>query len=714
MAVIQGISSPTQRPDPSYSSMPRKYEKMEEASAKYPSNEIRLPFQSISNDQASRIVRHDYENASNYRYQNHDWRWVIADALFTGWKPTRYWESTKIPMSSLAVMVAFEQIESFIPRVDQILFDDPEWFDANPMHGTTPEAARKCRDIVLAQLHDSTPQWQYRQVAKSAAMYGNGVLMSGWEYSVNKLLQYIPEYKPVTKRMMHPVSGQMIQMPTGKYTRIIRENVIEETTNRPFIRYIPLRFCFPDPNAPSPRISDSRFFIHVSYMTVDELDALRHCDGFESMPDKYVLLLMAHQKPNDQFDTTLSEMEASRRASWTPVIDQSTDPAAARCKVVHYTTKDRIIWMINGQYLCYNKPNPIGRITYYNSFYADLLDRWYAMGIPDVIESEQRVQEGLVNGRLNELALALHPTTVRNRGSNTPIYQLRVRPGGVSDSNDPKNDIIRQYPTNATQTAYLETQASDLRAQKRTGITDLALLGVGTAQNPAARTATGAGLQGQAAHSRVQGFVGVIQLLVTQPMLEDVFMYDQRFLDPNQMVEALDGTELDPMVIWGAKVKFDLRATARMQAKQSLVQLMPMTMQAMMNPMLMEQLHTLNKTVNFVELFQMFMDATGFRKKFDWLRDLTPQEQQAMQAKQQMSPDIIKAQMQDKRMAALKDMQLSKDEMRIFQTVIDRLAEAHINKLYTSDDNADDSSDMTSFNPMNIIDTISGGMTLGR
>lgn len=708
MAVIQSISSPVQRADRTYSSMPPEYQHLDEISSQYPSDDIRLPFQSLSDDQAARIVRHDYENAANYRYQNHDWRWVIADTLFTGWKPTRYWEGTRIPMSSLAIMVAFEQIESLIPKVIQALFEDPEWFDADPVKNTDPKSARAVRDILLSQLDESTPEWQYRQVAKSAAMYGNGVLMACWEYKVNKVQQYIPEYRPVTRSIVHPATGQRMQMPTGKYTRHIRENVIEETINRPIIRYIPLRFCFPDPNSPSPVINDSRFFIHVSYMTVDELDSLRHCDGFESMPDKYTLLLMAHQKPNDQFDTTLSEMEASRRASWTPVIDQSTDPAAARCKVVHYSTRDRIVWMINGKYICYNKTNPIGRITAYNCFYADLLDRWYAMGICDVVESEQRVQEGLINGRLNELALALHPTTVRNRGNSTPIYQLRVRPGAISDSNDPKNDLIRQYPTNATQTSYLETQASDLRAQKRTGITDLAMLGVGTANNPAARTATGAGLQGEAAHSRVQGFVGIIQLLITEPMVNDVFMYDQRFLDPNQMIEGLKGQQIDPSVVWGAKVKFKLRAAAKMRSRQGLLQLLPLALQVLMNPLLLEQLHGLGKTVNFVELFQMFMDASGYKKKFDWLRDLTPEEQKAMN---KPSEGEVKMALQDKRMAALKDMQLSKEEMVTLRSMLERLMEHHSERVIGAG-GADQGqlTGLTQMDPMNLIKTISGGM----
>ncbi len=674
-------------------SLPREYQDQASRALEYPDNVIRLPFQSISDDQAAKIVAHDYDNAANYRYQNHDWRWVIADTLFTGWKPTRYWEGTKIPMSSLSVMLAFEQIESFTPPVMEALFTDLEWFECDPMSGTTPEAAKITRDMMLAQLQESSPQWQLLQVVTSAAMYGNGVLMSGWEYQVKKLLQFIPIYKPVTKRMMHPATGQWIQMPTGKYTREIKQTPMDEEINRPIMRYVPLAHCFVDPNAPSPRVRDHRFFIEESYMAVDELDALRREPGFESMPDKHTLLVMAQQKPNNQSDQTLAEREAARRVSWTPVIDQSTDPAAARCKVVHYNTKDRIIWSINGQFLCYNRPNPIGEITYYDVPYGKLLDRFYAMGIADVIESEQRVQEALINGRLNELALALHPTTVRNRGSSTPIYQLRVRPGAISDSADPKNDMIRQYPTNATATAHLETQASDIRAQRRTGITGPAMAAVGTMSNPMSRTAAGANLQGAASQSRERGFVRLVEMLVIEPMLTDVMEWDRRFLNPDQMIEALNGAKIDPIQIFGAKVKFAMRASSRMQSKQAIVSLFGPTMQAMMNPLLNEQLQAQGKAINIEAFMQMFLDATGANKRFEWIRDLTKPEIQMMQQKMQMQGDQVKMQMQDKRMAALKDMQVSRDEMAMYRDVVNRLAEAHLDKIYRQDEGVADGND---------------------
>ena len=189
--------------------LPVEVQNRQQEAYKYPDDIIRLPFQSISDAQASKIVLHDYENASNYRAQNHDWRWVIADTLFTGWRPARYWEGTKIPMSALAVMVAYEQIESFVPEVMEALFEDPQWFEADPMKGTTPAAARLARDMIMAQLQESNPYWQCFQVVKSAGMYGNGILMSGWEYSVNKLLQFIPDRKSTRLNSSHIQKSRM-------------------------------------------------------------------------------------------------------------------------------------------------------------------------------------------------------------------------------------------------------------------------------------------------------------------------------------------------------------------------------------------------------------------------------------------------------------------------------------------------------------------------
>jgi len=634
-----------------------------------------MPFEQLSNDQALKIVRADFDSAANYRNQNHDWRWLIADALYTGWKQPKFWEGTKIPRAVVSVMVAFEQIESILPRVMQGLFPSPDWFEAVGYGKTTPAAARSVRDTIQAQLGDSNPRETVRRVSKSMLYYGNGIMMSGWNYEVRKALQYIPEFRPKTRRMLNPIDGVYQNMPAPGYHRTIREKVIEEYINQPFLRYVPLRRFYNDPNCPSPIVSEGRFCCLESYMYIDELAALSKCPGYESMPDLHTLWAMSQQNSMSQADSFMSDQEATRRANWMPWTSYSADPAAQRIRVILYFTKDRILWSLDNKAIVYNKPHPIGRLNFYDAFYADLLDRFYAMAITDVVEPEQRVQEGLLGARLDELSLSLHPTTVRKRGSGTPLYQLRVRPGGVAESDDPKNDIIRQYPDNATQNSHLEAQASQMRVQKATGASDMAVLGVGTSSNPAAKTATGAGLMGQAAASRIIYLVENICGTAIEPALQDIHDWNQRFLDPNQMIEAADGEEIDPILVFGAKVKFQMRAAAKMQSKAALLQLMPMTLQAMLNPQLQAQLNMMGMTVDFKEMMQMFMDASGYNKKFDWVRKMTKEEKEALAQKQPSKAETDMALQQD-RMTRLKDMQLSKQEFELLMKFIDsRLSE---------------------------------------
>jgi hypothetical protein len=651
--------------------LPPQYRHQEQQSYQYPDvRDMRMPFEALSDDQAIKIIRADYETAMNYRYQNHDWRWVIADALYTGWKQSRFWEGTRIPRANVSVMVDFEQIESMMPKVMGALFNEQDWFEAVARGKTTPKAARQIRDILQTQLHDCNPQEVVRRVCKSGVIYGNGIMAVCWDYQVRRRLQFTPQFIPKMNQSINPIDNIMQQMPSGsQFDRRIVEQIVEEYINRPCWKYISLKRFFIDPNAPSPVPSESQFCGYESYMSVEELMALKDQPGFESMPDEYTLWRLSKLNSYSQSDMTQSEQEASRRSNWMPWVDQSSDPAAARIKVIHYFTKNRIIWSLNNRYVVYNKPCPIGRITFHDAFYADLLDRFYAMAVSDVVEPEQRVQEGLLNSRLDELSLAIHPTTVKQRGSGTPLYQVRVRPGGVAESSDPKNDVIRQYPMNATQNAFLEAQASELRVQRYTGVTDLAMIGVGTANNPAAKTATGAGIQGQASASRVIYFVENVERLLIEPALDDTFQYDLHFLDPNQMIQgAQAGDEpLDPIVLFGADVRFEMRASSRMQSRQALLSLMPLTLQAMLNPQLLAQLAAMGQTIDFVEMMQMFMDASGYRKKFSWIRQLTPQEQQMMHKPTQAESDMA---LQQNRMSSLSQMQLNKQEMEILRDIL--------------------------------------------
>jgi hypothetical protein len=111
---------------------------------------------------------------------------------------------------------------------------------------------------------------------------------------------------------------------------------------------------------------------------------------------------------------------------------------------------------------------------------------------------------------LDELSLAIHSPIVRKLGVKISPSQRRIAPGREWEvPDDVDKDIKKMEWPNITQSAYIESNASDSRAQQVTGANDISAMGTGSSGgNSANRTATGVNTQNAAFSSRVQALVG--------------------------------------------------------------------------------------------------------------------------------------------------------------------------------------------------------------
>ena len=310
-----------------------------------------------------------------------------------------------------------------------------------------------------------------------------------------------------------------------------------------------------------------------------------------------------------------------------------------------------------------------------------LLDRWHALGICDVVEGDQRFQQQLLNGRVDELALALHPSTIKRRGTSIPMSQLRRRPGNTIEVQDPANDIIREPVTNITQDAYIEQNMSDIRVQKTTGLSDTFAFGTAPAAgNSANRTAAGINVQAQAGGSRIQGLVSVHESTVIEPMLYAWHLMNQRLLNPEQVLEVLgplgQALKIDPLDVKNANVKFSMRASAKMQSRTAMIQLFQPIAQTFLNPAFMEALARFNHMkVNPLLLGQALEDMTGYRAKYgEFFVEMTEEELQALQ--QPSSEDEMKMAMQKERTASAERIAEGKDSAKMMQMLGEKMADA--------------------------------------
>lgn len=661
---------------------------MAEEVEKKPEN-IFLPDQEWNDEHAKNVVLQDFETAQNYRSSNHDKRWMNAALLYSAWRAQKYWEGTRIPRASIPVFLCFQQVESLLPRIMREIFADPYWFDAVPKPGTTPDEARAARDLILSQADDvgenPARKVQFREVmrraVKSALIYGNGILELSWTRKVVNKKKWVTKDIPRYKKVFDPVLGPQI-IPLGVERKSFKK-VIPVVVNRPTISYVSLMDFYIDPNCPSPNVKDARYAIRRVQMTIADIESYREKEGFK-VPDKATLLEFSQNKPTTQGDQTKGYAETGMMGWWSPWVDSSADPANARIEVLVYWNEDRLVWLANRKHVLYNEPNPVGFIPFYNVFYVDMLDRFYGLAVTDVLEGEQHLQEGVIDGRLDELALSIHTPTVKKRGTTLFPHQMKRRPSQVLEVDEPGKDLTLLFPQNVTQQSFMEVMYSSLRAQSATGVSELAVLGVpASGGNSASRTATGVNTQAEASSSRIQYNVECIEMGCLEPLLDDWHLFNTRWIKDEEKMEVLgplgEILQLDPIGVKNADVRFSMRASARMRARMAMLQTFPQLAQTFLNSSFLDLLaKQQGKTVNIMELAQLLLDALEYPNRLALFRDLTPEEKQAMN--QPPAEVVMKEQMQNARIQAAKENTETKVEGDLTKEVVKQMLSIFVEK----------------------------------
>jgi len=93
--------------------------------------------------------------------------------------------------------------------------------------------------------------------------------------------------------------------------------------------------------------------------------------------------------------------------------------------------------------------------------------------------------------------------------------------------------------------------------------------------------------------------VGTAESTYLEPMLYGLHALNQKFLDPQQALEILgpDGKtlQLDPTMIKNAECRFKFMASERMQSKNNTLQGLQAVGAALLNPLFMQSLASINK-----------------------------------------------------------------------------------------------------------------------
>lgn len=130
-------------------------------------------------------------------------------------------------------------------------------------------------------------------------------------------------------------------------------------------------------------------------------------------------------------------------------------------------------------------------------------------------------------------------------------------------------------------------------------------------------------------------------------------------------------SNLDEVDAYDRNTKISIRGSQRMLTREALREVVPFLGQFFFNGQFVSALSQVGKTVDYAEFWRMIEDATGIGKRYVAIRDLNPQEKQALQ---QPTPQI-QAQMQMKQQDAQTRLQLMDKKTQSEQSIADKQGE---------------------------------------
>lgn len=558
----------------------------------------------LSDPAALELARSTFNQYSTKRNSNYEARWAENDKLYHGVVKQKYWEGTKVPRAAIGVPLAFDQVESVYPIIINELFNKKPWFQVEATHTSSTAEAQGVQAVLQFQLgapHPETytaPVQQLKLAVHETLSHGSGVVQLHYDEAAR---------------------------------RIIVERVL-------------LKDFFMDPALESPFVDLSAAVVRRRTLSVAAVEKLRAVPGF-NVPSPANLNAFAKSRIGPQ-NSIQQNADAFRRIDKEGILDP--DPTAQTVEILEYWSNDRMIWLINQRWVLTNQPNPFGCKPF---VFAPLFvpeGQAYGMSIPDLIEGEQQLVQGIINARLDELSLALHPPRVMDKSAqqSASASEKAWRPGAVLGIDSVK-DFQTIQPTNITSDAFTEVGLAERRANRRTGVSDLVQTGTPTPSN-ANRSATGVASQMQAVNSRLFTIFDNIENYLLVPLLYKTHKILGKFL-PEEPLAGVDSAG-SPIAVdraaFNQPTRFIMGAGASMVARTQLQQVFQPVTQILLNEAVHGAAQRQGRVVDFKEYLRFFHDSLGVSNVYTFFREQTEEEAQAAQ---QPDPKVM-AEIQAKQM----------------------------------------------------------------
>ena len=587
-------------------------------------------------------------------------QWESSRDLYNSIYTPNFWPGTQMEAASVNFFTVATAVNGINPQILAGLFYENPPFIAQERSGTTAQCARAVSALLGYQLEDINFREELRLGGMNFLLFGTAMFQEGWE-------KFTRERK-IVKRKNPPVVIPST-VPGAPDTRItddeLEVEIIEETIDRPtFEHIVNLREILADPGLEVPDIRKAKYVVRRRYMTWDDLDKLRDREGYDiPSREKLLELFMPPVEPvesNPQQDGGRNPLyDARAEAPWEAT---TADPFQKPLEVLERWDNKTYTVVLQKKLVIYNDKNIYGKIPFLSIGWWDTPGSFWSMGLGRTIGTEQRIQTGITNLVIDITNLKLNAPLVRVRGKSVPTQSIRIGPNKMIEV-DAQGDLAPlKFGDPVVEAAELFGQSIGRVAEVsgNNSITSQGQAGQSGHSN-LARSSAGAQLLGQGASNVISDCVDKLANQVIVPFLYDCMEMNQSFLPPSQL-EWIMNDELqhdyltqggDIVDILNSRVKFSILAGSKMQSRRNMSQGLPLLVQFITNPEIMQQLAIENKKVDVNELVRMYFEASDWKNMNDVVipmsqADIERQQAQSQAALQQ-SKGVVQSQLQQQK-----------------------------------------------------------------
>lgn len=619
--------------------------------------------QVVTDDGAASLVWNNYQKAKNY-VENNAWllEWLETDILYQSPVPNRFVRMENGRPARVPRFLIAKFSRTLARAVKRSLFAEQIPFFLRPIGKSTQAQVDAWTALLAVLLKRMKFKYHCGLLINCQTLQGTGIGKFGWDEKT---------YFKKTRKRKKPAAR--VELPAGQTeipTKESDEFELDETKvteSWPFFEYRRLGTTLFDPKwcTPDAPEDSAGYCVDVDYVNFADLQEMRQLDCYKNIPSEETLKAYffstsmggASAPPASQVSDTLTAQGSmvthaegeNRQTDFNPL-----DKPLMMLEQWDCETVKTLLCYEDRKLIIRNEEHDLGSMCHPTAGWWPIDNCGYGMGIGRINSGDQRINQGVLNECLKMIAYPFNAPCLVKRGDNAPTQNVIAGLAKFWQVDTPPDGDVRKSAAfmpmpEIPPEAWKMLDLSQRGGEEVSGADNqLAQGNRGGPGSSAVRTATGVNRISNMTDQNIADPVDSVAEGIIIPLIEFLIRMVKLKMPLQEIRDILSAkhaavieTAIKQEQFLDAEFEVSVLAGQKLAAKQGIQQLIPLFLQILQQPQLLEYLHQRGETIDFTVMMDLMMQVSELQQQPDIFRPLTDEEKQQVQ---QANPGVQKVQ----------------------------------------------------------------------